>query len=109
SFLWDSTSLIRLSRANSRPLFIPAGPSLPIRSLKGLNVNRVDVTLVVYQPVASFAALYTAPLLIFKPLCVEIQLNRGDRGPLSLSILLQDDTLLLDFSAVLLMHFHRPS
>jgi hypothetical protein len=59
-----------------------------VGTLERLCVNRVNVPLIVYEPIPLFAALGVTPLQVRKPVRIEVQAYRGYESPLSPSVLL---------------------
>jgi hypothetical protein len=58
-----------------------------VGTLERLCVNRVHVSLIVYEPVPLFAALGATPFQVREPVRIEVQAYSGYESPLSPSVL----------------------
>jgi hypothetical protein len=74
-------------RPNRSDLFVQSWRDHLVGMLEHFCVNRVDVSLIVYEPVASFAALGATPFLVREPVCIEVQAYRGYESPRPPSVL----------------------
>jgi hypothetical protein len=75
-------------RPNRSDLFVQSCRDHLVGTLERFCVNRVDVSLIVYEPVPSFAALGATPFQVREPVRIEVQAYRGYESPLSPSVLL---------------------
>jgi len=74
-------------RPNWSDLFVLSGRDHVVGPLERLCVNCVNVSLIVYEPVPSFAALGATPFQVREPVRTEVQAYRGYESPLSPSVL----------------------
>src|SRR5262249_34447581 len=74
-------------RPNRSDLFVQSWRDHLVGTLERLSVNRVDVSLIVYEPVPSLAALGATPFQVREPVRIEVQAYRGYEGPLFPSVL----------------------
>ena len=86
-------SLVRIvpgsaaTSAHWSDLFVQSWRDHLVGALERLCVNRINVSLIVYEPVPSFAALGATPFQVREPVRIELQAYRGYESPLSPSVL----------------------
>ena len=74
-------------RPNRGHLFVQSWRDHLVGTLERFCVNRVDVALIVYEPVPSFAALGATPFKVREAVRIEVQTYRGYESPLFPSVL----------------------
>src|SRR5215471_7255297 len=74
-------------RPNRSDLFVQSWGDHLVGTGERLSLNRVDVSLIVYEPVPSLAALGAAPFQVREPVRIKVQAYRGHEGPLFPSVL----------------------